>query len=54
MQVLTEYEENSIVRWCEGLDEWGHPARLPIVRNMAQAILAQRVNGRGLGKHWVC
>ena len=53
MQVLTEYEENSIVRWCERLDEWGHPAQFAVVRNMAQAIVAQRVNERTLGKHWV-
>ena len=53
MQVLTEYEENSIVRWCERLDEWGHPARLAVVRNMALAIVARRVNERILGKHWV-
>jgi len=53
MQVLTEYEENSIVRWCERLDEWGHHARLAVVRNMAQAIIDRRVNRRSLGKHWV-
>ncbi|RPA95413.1 hypothetical protein L873DRAFT_1656399, partial [Choiromyces venosus 120613-1] len=53
MQVLTEYEENSIVRWCKRLDEWGHPARLAVVRNMAQAIVARRINGHTLGKHWV-
>ena len=26
MLVLTDYEENAIVRWCERLDECGHPA----------------------------
>ena len=53
MQVLTEYEEGSLIRWCEGLDEWGHPARLAIVRSMAEAIVARRVNDRPLGKNWI-
>ncbi|PWW79682.1 hypothetical protein C7212DRAFT_170672 [Tuber magnatum] len=25
MQVLSEYEEKSIVRWCKRMDKWGHP-----------------------------
>ncbi|PWW79435.1 hypothetical protein C7212DRAFT_32269, partial [Tuber magnatum] len=42
MQVLTEYKENSIVRSCERLDEWGHPARMALVKSMAEAIVARR------------
>ena len=53
MQVLTEYEEGSLIRWCERLDEWGHPARLAMVRSMAEAIVARRVNDRPLGKNWI-
>jgi len=51
MQVLSEYEEKSIVCWCVGLDEWGHPAHLSVVKGMAQAIIAVRVKERTLGKH---
>lgn len=53
MQVLTEYEESSLVRWCERLDEWGHPARLGVVKSMAEAIVARRVNNRPLGRNWI-
>jgi len=42
-QVLLEYEEKSIVRWCERLDEWGHPARFAVVKGMAEAIVARWV-----------
>ncbi|KAG0131843.1 hypothetical protein HOY82DRAFT_473125, partial [Tuber indicum] len=42
-QVLSEYEEMSIVRWCDRLDEWGHPARLAVVKGMAEAIVARLV-----------
>lgn len=53
MQVLTEYEESSLVRWCERLDEWGHPARIAVVKSMAEAIVARRVNNRPLGRNWI-
>jgi len=52
-QVLSEYEERSVVRWCEKLDEWGHPARLAVVKGMAEAIVARRVKERELGKNWM-
>ena len=52
-QALSEYEEKSIVRWCERLDEWGHPARLAVVKGMAEAMVARRVKDRSLGKNWV-
>ena len=53
LQVLTEYEERSIVRWCERLDDWGHPARLDLVKSMAEAIVARRLKDRSLGKNWI-
>ena len=53
MQVLSEYEEKSVVRWCGRLDEWGHPARLAVVKSMAEAIIARREKDRSLGKHWI-
>ena len=53
MQVLSEYEEKSVVRWCERLDEWGHPARLAVVKSIAEAIIARREKNRSLGKHWI-
>jgi hypothetical protein len=52
-QVLTEFEEKSIVRWCERLDEWGHPPRLEVVKSMAEAIVGRREKNRSLGKHWI-
>ncbi|KAG0136135.1 hypothetical protein HOY82DRAFT_479212, partial [Tuber indicum] len=52
-QVLTEYEEKSIVRWCERLEEWCHPARLNVVKGIAEAMIARRVKEGTLGKHWV-
>ena len=52
-QVLSEYEEKSIVRWCERLDEWGDPARLAVVKGMAEALVARRVKDRALGKNWM-
>ena len=52
-QVLSEYEENSIVNWCEKLDEWGHPARLAVVKGMAEAVIARREKERTLGKNWM-
>jgi len=53
MQVLSDYEEKSVVRWCERLDEWGHPARLAVVKSMAEAIIARREKKWSLGKHWI-
>jgi len=53
MQVLTPYEENSVVRWCERLDEWGHLGKMSVVKEMAQAIVSRRVNHHVLRKHWI-
>ena len=53
MQVLTEFEEKSIARWCKRLDEWGHQPRLEVVKSMAEAIVGRRETNRSLGKHWI-
>ena len=53
MQVLTEFEENSMARQCEKLDEWRHPPHLDVVKSMAYALLQRQVNGHTLGKHWL-
>jgi len=53
MQVVTSYEESSVVRWCERLDEWGHPAKRSVVKEMAQAIVSRRVNHHVLGGRWI-
>ena len=52
-QLLTEYEEKSIVRWCEQLDEWGHPGRMALVKGMAEAIVTQQIKDCSLGKNWI-
>jgi len=52
-QALTDYEENSIVRWCAQLDKWGHPQRLAVVRSMAQAIVQRREKDRQIGHNWL-
>jgi len=53
LQVLTEYEERAIVRWCERLDEWAHPPRLAVVKSMAQGLLRKRMRSQSLGKNWL-
>ena len=53
LQVLTEDEESAVVRWCERLDEWGHPARVDLVRSMAEGIVARRLKDHSLGKNWI-
>jgi len=53
MQALTPMEEKAIVRWCSRLDEWGHPARLPVVKAMAEALVQRREKERRIGKHWL-
>ena len=55
MQLLTKYEENSIVQCCKKLDEWGHPPRLAVVKTMALALIHRRANSKNktLGVHWL-
>ena len=53
LQVLTEYEEKSIVKWCEHLDEWRHSAQMALVEGMAEAIVAWRIKDPALGNNWI-
>ena len=53
MQVLSKYEEKWVVRWCARQDEWGHPARLAVVKSMAEDIIPRREKDRSLGKYWI-
>jgi hypothetical protein len=52
-QLLTEYEEKSIVQWCERMDDWGFPLRLSLVKEMAAYLVSKRASGRKLGRHWL-
>ncbi|KAH0603952.1 uncharacterized protein H6S33_006983 [Morchella sextelata] len=53
MQLLSEHEETTIVRWCERMDDWGFPLRLSLVKEMAAYLVKKREIGRRLGKHWL-
>ena len=50
-QVLSEYEEKSIVRWCEQRDKWGHPAHLAEVKGLVAAMVTRQVKDRTLGRN---
>lgn len=52
-QLLTEYEEKSIVQWCECMYDWGFPLRLTLVKEMAAYLVSKRASGRKLGRHWL-
>lgn len=52
-QLLTEYEETTIVKWCERMDDWGFPLRLGLVKEMAAYLVRKREFARTLGKHWL-
>lgn len=52
-QILSDYEEGTIVRWCERMDDWGFPLRLSLVKEMAAYLVRKREIGRTLGKHWL-
>jgi len=49
LQVLSEYEAESVAKWCKRLDEWGHPARWAVVKSMAEAIVSQQKKNQVLG-----
>lgn len=52
-QILTPYEEETIVKWCARMDDWGFPMRLGLVKEMAGYLVKKREIGRTLGKHWL-
>jgi hypothetical protein len=51
-QILSVEEEESIVRFCEPLDDLGHPLKVMMVKAFAMSLLppGQR---RQLGNHWL-
>jgi hypothetical protein len=51
-QVLSVEEEKAIVRFCETLDDLGHPLRGSLVKAFAMALLPN-ARRRQLGKHWL-
>jgi hypothetical protein len=53
MQLLSEHEKTTIVRWCERMDDWGFPLRLSLVKEMAPYLVKKREIGRRLRKHWL-
>jgi len=50
---LSEYEEKSIIRWYEKLDEWGHFAHLAVVKGMTEVVGAPQVKGWTLEKNGI-
>jgi hypothetical protein len=51
-QLLTLEEEKSIVRFCETLDDLGHPLQVKMVKAFAMSLLPPH-RRRQLGKHWM-
>ena len=51
-QLLTVEEEKAIVRLCLALDDWGHPLKLPMIKEFATALLPPEKH-REIGQRWV-
>jgi hypothetical protein len=51
-QILSVEEEESIVRFCEPLDDLGHPLKVKMVKVFAMSLLPPG-RRRQLGKHWL-
>jgi hypothetical protein len=51
-QLLTLEEEKSIVRFCETLDNLGHPLQAKMVKAFVMSLLPPH-RRRQLGKHWM-
>jgi len=51
-QLLTLEEEKSIVRFCETLDDLGHPLQAKMVKALAMSLLSPHRRWQ-LGKHWM-
>ena len=51
-QLLTPEEEKSIVRFCEALDDLGHPLQGKMVKDFALSLLPPQRH-RQLRKHWI-
>ena len=39
LQLFSVQEEKAIVRFCETLDDWGHPVTIKILKQFAQSLL---------------
>jgi len=53
-QLLTVEEEKAIVRLCLTLDDWGHPLKLPMIKEFATALLSESPEKRQeVGQRWV-
>ena len=52
---LTQAQEESIVRFCQLLDDLGFPVKLGYAKKMAEALLARASGGEkiSLGAHWL-
>ncbi|RPA88947.1 hypothetical protein L873DRAFT_1577429, partial [Choiromyces venosus 120613-1] len=53
MQELSKYEERSVARWCERLDEHEVEPTSLEVKSIAEAIIAWWEKNQPLGKHWI-
>jgi hypothetical protein len=51
-QLLTPEDEKSIIRFCEPLDDLGHPLQGKMVKDFALSLLPPQ-RRRQLGKHWI-
>lgn len=51
-QVLTPMEEKAVVRFCERLDDLGHPITMPLLKQYASSLLPPS-SGQEVGKHWI-
>jgi len=51
-QILSVEEEKSIVRFCETLDDLGHPLEVKMVKAFAMSLIPPG-RRRHLGKHWL-
>jgi hypothetical protein len=49
-QLLTDQEEKSIVRFCNTLDDYGHPVNMRILKGFAKSLLPVS-KSREVGKH---
>ncbi len=52
-RVLTQNEEDSLLKWIHSMDRRGMPPRQDVIRQMAMLLLAERSADVTLGKNWV-
>ena len=49
LRLLAAQEAEAIVRFCETLDDWGHPVPIKILKQFAEPLLPTQ---HRMGKHW--